>query len=97
MAHPPGTTIEVQDLFFNTPARRKFLRQPKTEFEHIEAVIHKLALSRFDAGFQLTHNQRQAFSVNAALTQNACEQRVAAVLGSAFIEQVVSSDSPPEI
>jgi DNA mismatch repair protein MutL len=90
VAHPPGATIEVQDLFFNTPARRKFLRQPKTEFEHIEAVIHKLALSRLDIGFQLTHNQRQVFSVNPALTQAAGEQRVAAVLGSAFIEQAIS-------
>jgi DNA mismatch repair protein MutL len=88
-AHPPGTTIEVQDLFYNTPARRKFLKQPKTEFEHIEAVIHKLALSRFDAGFHLTHHQRQLFSANPALDQKAYEQRVAAVLGSAFMEHSI--------
>lgn len=90
VAHPTGTTVEVNDLFFNTPARRKFLRQPKTEFEHIEAVIHKLALSRFDVGLRLSHNQRPVFSINPAVTQIQREQRIAAILGSAFMEQAIS-------
>ena len=60
-AHPVGTTIELRDLFYNTPARRKFLRVPRTEFLHIQTVVHRLALSRFDVGFTLTHNQRQIF------------------------------------
>ena len=51
--HPVGTTIEVKDLFFNTPARRKFLRTEKTEFSHLEEVVKRLALSRFDVGFTL--------------------------------------------
>lgn len=89
IAHPLGTTVEVHDLFFNTPARRKFLRQPKTEFEHIETVMHKLALSRFDVGFRLTHNQRLVFSVNPATTPTECEQRMAAILGSAFMEHAM--------
>lgn len=88
-AHPSGTTVEVQDLFFNTPARRKFMRQPKTEFEHIEAVLHKLALSRFEVGFRLSHNQRQVFATNPAHSIAECEQRLTAVLGSAFMEQAV--------
>lgn len=88
-AHPVGTTIEVEDLFFNTPARRKFLRQPKTEFEHIEAVVYKLALSRFDAGFKLTHNQRPVFTVNPAITFAEQEQRTGTILGAAFMEQAV--------
>src|SRR3990167_2344699 len=48
--HPKGTTIEVYHLFFNTPARRKFLRTANTEFQHIETMLHRLALSRFDVG-----------------------------------------------
>ena len=51
--HPPGTTVDVRDLFYNTPARRKFLKAEKTEFSHIESLIQKLALSRFDVGFIL--------------------------------------------
>ncbi len=90
IAHPPGATVEVQDLFFNTPARRKFLRRPATEFEHIEAVMHKLALSRFDVGFRLTHNQRLVFATNPAATQAEREQRVAAILGSEFINQAIA-------
>ena len=55
-AHPDGTTVDIQDLFFNTPARRKFLRTEKTEFSHIDEVIKRIALSRFEVGFQLNHN-----------------------------------------
>lgn len=88
-AHPTGTTVEVQDLFFNTPARRKFLRQPKTEFEHIETVLHKLALSRFDAGFRLIHNQRPIFSVTPATSIAEQEQRLAVILGVDFVQQAI--------
>ena len=55
-AHPKGTTLEVRDLFFNTPARRKFLRTEKTEFNHIEDYFKRLTLSRYDVGFSLRHN-----------------------------------------
>ncbi len=89
VAHPVGTTVEVSDLFYNTPARRKFLRQPATEFDHIETVIHKLALSQFDVGFRLSHNQKLIFSANAALTEIQREQRVAAVLGQDFMKQAI--------
>jgi DNA mismatch repair protein MutL len=57
-AHPEGTTLEVRDLFFNTPARRKFLKTEKTEFGHLEEVVKRQALSRFEVGFSLCHNQR---------------------------------------
>ena len=58
VAHPVGTTIEVRDLFYNTPARRKFLRTDNTEFKHLDQVVRRMALSRFDVAFKLTHNGR---------------------------------------
>jgi DNA mismatch repair protein MutL len=89
-SHPPGTSIEVQDLFYNTPARRKFLRQPKVEFDHIEEVIHKLALSRFDVGWRLTHNQKSIISLGPAHTDEQIEQRLASIIGSAFMERAIA-------
>lgn len=58
VAHPVGTTIEARDLFYNTPARRKFLRTDNTEFKHLDQVVRRMALSRFDVAFKLTHNGR---------------------------------------
>ena len=55
-SHPVGTTVEVANLFFNTPARRKFLRSEKTEFSHIDEVIRRIALAKFNISFTLTHN-----------------------------------------
>ncbi len=60
-SHVRGTTVEVRDLFFNTPARRKFLRTEKTEFTHLSNLVRRLALSRFDVDFRLRHNQREVF------------------------------------
>ena len=57
-AHPVGTTIETRDLFYNTPARRKFLRTDSTEFKHLDQVVRRMALSRFDVAFKLSHNGR---------------------------------------
>lgn len=90
--HPPGTTIDVQDLFYNTPARRKFLKTEKTEFGHIENLIQKLALSRFDVGFLLQHNQREVLNLKPAFTQDLQEMRVAAICGSAFVDNAVQID-----
>ncbi|MEW6352962.1 MAG: DNA mismatch repair endonuclease MutL [Pseudomonadota bacterium] len=91
-AHPPGTTVEVRDLFFNTPARRKFLRSEKTEFGHLEDVVKRIALSRFDTGFLLRHNQRVVHSLRPAPDDAERAQRVAAVCGTAFIEQALHVD-----
>jgi DNA mismatch repair protein MutL len=55
-AHPVGTTLEVLDLFYNTPARRKFMRTEKTEFGHIDEVVRRIALARFDVTINLSHN-----------------------------------------
>lgn len=90
--HPPGTTVDVCDLFYNTPARRKFLKAEKTEFGHIESLVQKLALARFDVGFLLTHNQREVLNLKPARTDAEQDRRVAAICGSAFIEQSVRID-----
>ena len=58
-AHPEGSTVEVRDLFYNTPARRKFLKSEKTEFQHIDTLIRRMSLARLDVGITLTHNQRE--------------------------------------
>lgn len=91
-AHPAGTTIEVRDLFFNTPARRKFLRAERTEFDHVEKTIRKLALSRFDVGFSLAHNGKARFRLAKAETRAAQEHRIAELVGAPFISQSLYVD-----
>jgi len=86
-AHPIGTSVEVRDLFYNTPARRKFLRTEKTEYGHIDTLLRRLALGRFDVAFRLTHNQREQLSLPVASDLVARERRVAQLLGSGFMEQ----------
>jgi len=92
--HPRGTTVEVRDLFFNTPARRKFLRTEKTEFNHLEEIVKRLALSRFDVAFTLRHNGKVVHSLKAAALQAQRQRRVAAVCGPAFMEQAIAIESP---
>jgi DNA mismatch repair protein MutL len=90
--HPQGTTVDVRDLFYNTPARRKFLKTEKTEFAHIETLIQRMALSRFDIGFSLLHNQKEILNLKPATTEREQEQRIAGICGSAFIENSVKID-----
>ncbi|MDX1694090.1 MAG: DNA mismatch repair endonuclease MutL [Ketobacteraceae bacterium] len=93
VAHGRGTTVEVRDLFFNTPARRKFLRTEKTEFSHLEDVIKRLALSHFRVGFQLRHNQRVIHHLKAAENEMEQDRRVASVCGPQFIQNAVRVDT----
>jgi len=86
-AHSEGTTIEVRDLFYNVPARRKFLRTEKTEFNHLEDVVKRIALSHADVDVTLSHNQRPVKQWRAAQDKSSMEQRIAEVCGKAFIEQ----------
>lgn len=88
-AHPQGTTVEVRDLFFNTPARRKFLRSEKTEFDHIDELIKRVALSSFNVSFTLKHNQRLVRQYRAATSEIECEQRVASLCGAVFVENAL--------
>lgn len=87
-----GTVIEVKDLFFNVPARRKFLKTEKTEFNHLDDVIKKIALSRFDVDITLRHNQRPIRQLRAASDRLQQEKRIAEVFGPAFIEQALHMD-----
>lgn len=90
VAHPRGTTIAIKDLFYNTPARRKFMRGTKTEFNHIATVVRRLALSRFDIAFHLFHNGKQEFICPVAETQKHKEQRVATILGKEFMDNALA-------
>lgn len=92
-AHPQGTTVEVRDLFFNTPARRKFLRTEKTEFNHLEETLKRLALSRYDVAFSLRHNGRVIHQLRAADRIIDRERRVATLLNPDFIDHSVHIDS----
>ncbi len=89
VAHPRGTTVDVRDLFFNTPARRKFMRTDTTEYKHIETVVHRIALSSFPVAFSLQHNQRAVLHLPAALSREQQERRVADLCGKAFMEQAI--------
>lgn len=88
-AHPTGTTIEVRDLFYNTPARRKFLRSEKTEFDHIDETIKRIALSHFHVNFVVQHNQRPIRQYRAAMTEAQQLQRVSDICGATFAEHAM--------
>ncbi|HDS1736996.1 DNA mismatch repair endonuclease MutL [Pseudomonas sp. BP8] len=91
-AHPVGTSVEVRDLFFNTPARRKFLKAEKTEFDHLQEVIRRLALARFDVGFHLRHNGKSILSLHEAPDDTSRARRVGAICGPGFLEQALPID-----
>jgi DNA mismatch repair protein MutL len=90
VAHASGTTVEVRDLFFNLPARRKFLRTEKTEFGHIEETVRRLALSRYDVGFLLRQGPRAVLSLAPAEVPAERERRVAGVCSQDFIAQALA-------
>ncbi|MBU2895599.1 DNA mismatch repair endonuclease MutL [Vibrio hepatarius] len=89
-AHPIGTTVEVLDVFFNTPARRKFLRTEKTEFTHIDELLKRIALSRFEVTINLRHNGKIVKQYRASQTKVQEEKRIAAACGSAFVRNMLN-------
>ncbi|WP_028007824.1 DNA mismatch repair endonuclease MutL [Solimonas flava] len=91
-AHPFGTTIEVRDLFFNTPARRKFLKSEATEFRQIQQALSRIALSRFDVGFSLRHNNRRIFDLTPAAGEEGRLARIRAICGDDFVAASVAID-----
>lgn len=88
-SHPPGTSVEARDLFFNTPARRRFLRTEKTEFNHCYNMVRRLALGRFDVAFKLSHNGRESLDLPVADSQEQRERRLAVLCGKPFIDNAV--------
>lgn len=93
-SHPEGTTIVVRDLFYNTPARRKFLRSDKTELGHVEQVVRRIALARPDVHFKLGHNARARFD----LPPDASEplggaRRLGELAGAGFMEHALAVDA----
>jgi DNA mismatch repair protein MutL len=88
-AHRPGTSVEVRDLFFNVPARRKFLRTENTEYQHIVRMLERLALSRFDVAFALAHNGKNIWTLGAAHSDAERLARVASICGEEFAAHVV--------
>ena len=90
--HPVGTSVEVNDLFFNTPARRKFLRTERTELNRISDVVSRLALSHFEVGFNLRNNGKPLLSLPRCETDAERLRRVASICGPAFMEQALPID-----
>ncbi len=87
-AHPVGTRIEMRDLFYAVPARRKFLRTERTEFSHIEEHLRRLALSHLEVGFGLTHNGREVWDLPAVQSESGQQARLRSLLGAPFAEAV---------
>ncbi|MBA2779216.1 DNA mismatch repair endonuclease MutL [Billgrantia kenyensis] len=90
--HPRGTSVTVRDLFFNTPARRKFLRTEKTEYGHVEEAFRRLALSRFDIAWVLRHNQKTVHQLPPGEDPARRERRIAALLGKSFLDNALHLD-----
>ncbi len=89
-AHPVGTTLEVLDLFYNTPARRKFMRTEKTEFSHIDEIIRRIALARFDVTINLSHNGKVVRQYRAVAQDGQKARRLAAICGTPFMEHALA-------
>jgi DNA mismatch repair protein MutL len=90
--HPPGTCVEVRDLFFNVPARRKFLRAERTELGHVEEWLRSLALARPDVDLRLAHNGRALRRYGAVSDAGRSSQRVGEALGGEFTSACIAID-----
>jgi len=88
-SHPPGTSVEVRDLFFNVPARRKFLRSEATEYQYVLRMLERLALSRFEVGFTLVHNGRTVWTLPPAGAPTERLARVSRLCGEEFASHVL--------
>ncbi len=96
-AHPDGTSVDVQDLFYNVPARRKFMRTARTEYARCETIIKTLAMAHPSVAFMVSHNGKSTFRCERAETDAAMNERIAKILGAGFGEaaRVVDIEQPP--
>jgi DNA mismatch repair protein MutL len=85
----PGTRVSVEDLFFNVPARRKFLRAERTEFNHVDLLLRRFALARFDVGYELEHNGKTVSALPPAAETPDQERRLRRVMGKDFLDHVI--------
>ncbi len=92
VAHAKGTTIDVHDLFYNVPARRKFLKTEKTEFKHLQDVVKKISLSNFQIGITLRNGQNNSLVLQAALDRSGADRRVSEICGPAFMQESLYLD-----
>ncbi len=90
IAHPIGTTVSANNIFYNTPARKKYLRTERTEYLHVERVIKQLLLSDFNTGFTFIHNEREIYRLQQALDQQSKARRVLKICGKTFYDNTVS-------
>ena len=88
-SHPTGTSVEVRDLFYNTPARRRFLKTERTEFGHIQRVAEKIALSRFSTALRVTNNGKCVLDLPVADSLADREARVGRICGREFIDNSI--------
>jgi len=88
----PGTRVSVADLFYNTPARRKFLRAESTEFGHVDRLLRRFALAHFDVGFELEHNGRVVSALPPATDDAGREHRLQRVMGRDFLDHAIRID-----
>jgi DNA mismatch repair protein MutL len=87
-----GTRVSVEDLFYNVPARRKFLRAERTEFNHVDLLLRRFALARFDVGFELEHNGKTVSALPPARDEEAQKRRLQRVMGKDFLDHIISID-----
>jgi DNA mismatch repair protein MutL len=92
VAHPTGSSVEVRDLFYNVPARRRFVRSPGTEFAHILRQVERLALAAYAPAVRLRHNGREILNLPAALDAAAIERRLDRIVGAEFRPQALAID-----
>ena len=91
-ALPQGTQVEVLELFYNVPARKKFLRTEKTEYKHIESLFKNLALSHPQVAFRLIHNQKVLYQLPSVRSAADQQRRLAALCGASFADSLVEID-----
>ncbi len=97
VAHTQGTTVEVEDLFYNIPARRKFLRTEKTELNHCDDVVRKIALSHGNVEINFSHNNKIALHVPAAISETQKNIRIASICGKPFASQCIHFEDSVEV